>query len=163
MKLKYCIYSVFILLATCAFVTRTNEKSNQLRLDPQYAQILKVDFELNSIRDLICGRALRDVSLIPGRGEMSSLAVVPYIQAERELGRGWPSKAISMAGCSRLDNIRDLITAIVHNHIEGDFIETGTWRGGASIFARRVFDAFGQHSRRVYVADSFKGLPRATY
>jgi O-methyltransferase len=49
---------------------------------------------------------------------------------------------------------------VVANHIPGDFIETGVWRGGACIMARAVFKAYGADDRRVWVADSFCGLPQ---
>ena len=65
-----------------------------------------------------------------------------------------------MVGLRRLDNVRDLIKAVILNAVEGDYIETGVWRGGASIFARAVIAAYGeQASRTSYVCDSFSGLP----
>jgi O-methyltransferase len=39
-------------------------------------------------------------------------------------------------------------------------IETGVWRGGACILMRGVLKAYGDTKRRVWVADSFQGLPR---
>ncbi len=42
----------------------------------------------------------------------------------------------------------------------GDFIETGVWRGGASIFMRAVLKAYRDTTRTVWVADSFQGLPK---
>ncbi len=42
----------------------------------------------------------------------------------------------------------------------GDLIETGVWRGGATIFMRAVLKAYGDTSRTVWVADSFQGLPK---
>jgi len=42
----------------------------------------------------------------------------------------------------------------------GDFVECGVWRGGASIFARAVMVAY-QQDRRVWLFDSFEGLPKA--
>jgi hypothetical protein len=44
--------------------------------------------------------------------------------------------------------------------IDGDFIETGVWRGGACIYMKAILDAHGDQRRRVFVADSFQGLPR---
>jgi O-methyltransferase len=41
----------------------------------------------------------------------------------------------------------------------GDLIETGVWRGGASILMRGVLAAHGDTSRTVWLADSFAGLP----
>ena len=41
-----------------------------------------------------------------------------------------------------------------------DFIETGAWRGGSSIFAASVLEYYGElGTRSVWLADSFKGIP----
>lgn len=77
----------------------------------------------------------------------------------RDLGRDWPSKAHSMIGNRRMSNLRQITEFVVANNIAGDFIETGVWRGGACIMARAVFQAYGVTDRRVWVADSFCGLP----
>jgi O-methyltransferase len=58
-----------------------------------------------------------------------------------------------------LDNIEFCITDVVKNKVEGDFIECGVWRGGACIYAYHIFKKLGEN-RKVYVADSFEGLPR---
>ena len=42
----------------------------------------------------------------------------------------------------------------------GDLVEAGAWRGGTTIFMRAVLAAYGDPHRRVWVADSFQGLPR---
>ena len=77
----------------------------------------------------------------------------------RSLGRDWPSQAMTMIGDLRLDNIRQLFRAIVETGVPGDLIETGVWRGGACIFMRGLLRAYGITDRRVWVADSFTGLP----
>jgi O-methyltransferase len=46
------------------------------------------------------------------------------------------------------------------NDVPGDLIETGVWRGGASIFMRAVLKALGDRDRVVWLADSFQGLPQ---
>jgi hypothetical protein len=65
-----------------------------------------------------------------------------------------------MIGLKRLDNIQFCIENIIKNNIEGDLIETGVWRGGATIFMRAVLAAYDITDRRVFVADSFEGLPK---
>jgi hypothetical protein len=65
-----------------------------------------------------------------------------------------------MIGLKRLANIRMGIETALREGIEGDFIETGAWRGGACIFMRAVLAAHSIVDRKVYVADSFEGLPR---
>lgn len=65
----------------------------------------------------------------------------------------------TMIGRKRLDNIQSLLDIIVRDNIPGDLIETGVWRGGATIFMRGYLAARGITDRRVWVADSFAGLP----
>ncbi|MCZ4408270.1 class I SAM-dependent methyltransferase [Cryomorphaceae bacterium 1068] len=77
----------------------------------------------------------------------------------RENGLGWPINGYSMIGTKRLNNIQYCIESVVKNDVQGDFIETGVWRGGACIFAKTLFDIYEQ-DRNVWVADSFEGLPK---
>lgn len=80
--------------------------------------------------------------------------------ADRVEGRGsWPVYADSMLGLRRMDNIQYCVETALENHIAGDLIETGIWRGGACIFMRAILAAYGVTDRKVYAADSFKGLP----
>lgn len=83
----------------------------------------------------------------------------PYDAEARELGQDWPSRAESMIGLRRMSNIQDCIAVIEKEHIPGDLIETGVWRGGACIFMKANLLAWGDSSRTVWVADSFEGLP----
>lgn len=64
-----------------------------------------------------------------------------------------------MIGQVRLRNLRRLAQQVVVEGVPGDFIETGVWRGGACILMRSVLKAYGLSDRRVFVADSFEGLP----
>ena len=80
-------------------------------------------------------------------------------KARRLVGADWPMQAETMIGLKRLKNIRFCAEKIIEEKIEGDFIETGIWRGGATIFMRAILKAYNETSRTVWVADSFKGLP----
>ena len=71
----------------------------------------------------------------------------------------WPTDAETMLGPERLDNLVACVEEVVRNGVEGDLIETGVWRGGASIMMRAVLQALGDRTRTVWVADSFAGLP----
>ncbi len=77
-------------------------------------------------------------------------------------GEDWPAEAETMIGLKRLDNIHYCMSEIIRNGIPGDVIETGVWRGGACIFMRAVLAVAGDTERRVWVADSFEGLPKAS-
>ena len=80
----------------------------------------------------------------------------PQARAE---SRDWPLEAETMIGLRRLDNLEACVTDVLHRKIQGDLIETGVWRGGASIFMRAILKVYGDTSRLVWVADSFQGLP----
>lgn len=67
--------------------------------------------------------------------------------------------AYTMVPRVRLDNIQQCIADVVEQGVPGDFIETGVWRGGTTIFMRGMLAALGCTDRRVWVADSFEGLP----
>ena len=77
-------------------------------------------------------------------------------------GRIWPLVAHTMIGLKRLDNLEFCIEQVITNGVVGDLIETGVWRGGATIFMRAMLKAYGVTDRRVWVADSFEGLPPPT-
>ncbi len=68
----------------------------------------------------------------------------------------WPK---TMIGTARLNNVADCIEDALENDVPGDLIETGVWRGGTAIFMRGVLRSHGVTNRRVYVADSFAGVP----
>lgn len=68
-------------------------------------------------------------------------------------------QAISMLPVARLDNLEKCILDVVGNGVPGDLIETGVWRGGATIFMQGALRALNETDRTVWVADSFEGLP----
>ncbi len=90
---------------------------------------------------------------------LEALGTTVYDAALREVGRDWPSMAHTMIGVKRLSNLRQLAEKVIQDQIPGDFIETGVWRGGACILMRAVLAAYNESERRVWVADSFEGVP----
>jgi len=79
---------------------------------------------------------------------------------QRQTGGYWPAYAHTMIGGRRLDDLQFCVETVLREGIAGDLIETGVWRGGACIFMRAVLAAHGVEDRKVYVADSFAGLPK---
>jgi O-methyltransferase len=97
----------------------------------------------------------------PDRSWSFDLAATrPMDPAERADGRDWPTEAETMVGRARLDHLQHCVTTVIRDQIPGDLVETGVWRGGASILMRAVLKAFGDRDRSVWLADSFEGLPR---
>jgi O-methyltransferase len=82
-----------------------------------------------------------------------------YDAEVRNRGLDWPKSAFSMIGSARMRNLRVLTERVIKERVLGDIVETGVWRGGASIMARAVLEAYEDRSRRVIAADSFAGLP----
>lgn len=78
---------------------------------------------------------------------------------KRAEGRDWPAQAHTMIGLKRLDNLEWCVEQVLKDEVPGDLIETGVWRGGAAIFLRALLKAHGVDDRRVWLADSFAGLP----
>jgi len=83
----------------------------------------------------------------------------PLDTGARQRGNDWTYLGSTMTGRERLKNVKNLLMDVFQNEIRGDYIETGVWRGGSSIFARGVIRAHGQQHRRSFVLDSFRGLP----
>jgi O-methyltransferase len=90
---------------------------------------------------------------------LSALGQKNYDAELREYGWDWPSNAHTMIGVKRLHNVRFLLEQCLAKKIPGDFVETGVWRGGACILAKAVLSAHNIHDRKVWLADSFEGLP----
>lgn len=79
---------------------------------------------------------------------------------EKIEGRVWPGFADTMIGAKRLQNLRSCVETVLRDEVEGDFIETGVWRGGSCIYMRAILAVQEVNNRRVFVADSFEGLPQ---
>jgi hypothetical protein len=77
----------------------------------------------------------------------------------RSAGMDWPLHGLTMVGLNRLDDLQACVEAVVRDDVPGDLIETGVWRGGASILMRATLDSLGAGDRTVWVADSFAGFP----
>jgi hypothetical protein len=79
-------------------------------------------------------------------------------RALRVKGVDWPLSGLSMIGLERLDDLQACVESVVADGVEGDAIECGVWRGGASLLVRATLDSLGD-DRQVWLADSFQGLP----
>jgi len=94
-----------------------------------------------------------------GDGRIYNVGPGQYNPAIRANGQDWPATALTMIGTRRLRNVREVLLDVEKRGIEGDFMECGVWRGGASLYALATIYAY-QMKRRVILADSFQGLPQ---
>ncbi len=108
---------------------------------------------LDLMQACLLGRIYEDPSMAPFG------VIEKFDLTKRDLGLDMPSRAHTMIGNERLNNLRVLTENVVKEGVPGDLIETGVWRGGACIFMRAILKAHGVTDRKVWVADSFQGLP----
>ena len=99
------------------------------------------------------------LSAVAKAANKSLMQYPSFTEQERKEGRIWPGYAHTMVGMKRLDNIQFCVETVLKEGVPGDLIETGVWRGGACIFMRSILAAYGDTQRKLYVADSFQGLP----
>jgi hypothetical protein len=125
--------------------------SAQLYLDLLKQSLLGLIYQDPPLRNLVYDPPRRD----------EPLTVYSAFDVQKRLnGQEWPSQAHTMLSLRRLNNIQTLIENIIRTRTPGDLIETGVWRGGATIFMRGVLKAYGVTDRTVWVADSFEGFPQ---
>lgn len=117
------------------------------------------DLYLDLLKKCLINSIYRDVSL-ERAGPMQPIIGTNEFNSERRAqGSDWPSLAHSMVGMERLSNVQTCIVTILEDKVPGDLIECGVWRGGATILMQGVLAAYSVTGRKVWVADSFKGLP----
>ena len=99
--------------------------------------------------------------LTKATGENASGPTMDSILAGTAIDHWWKRgmPGMTMIGFPRLRNVRALAERVLDDQIPGDFVETGVWRGGRTIMMKAVLEARGDTSRRVWVCDSFEGLP----
>ena len=121
---------------------------------------LKLDFLKRILLDGVTpdiANAFFSTKAFPDDSLMLREVALP-LDYNRTEGSDWPSKAHTMIGLKRLNNLNRCLDIVRANNISGDFIETGVWRGGACIFMQMYCRLYNLN-RRVFVADSFQGMP----
>ncbi len=108
---------------------------------------------LDTMERILCNTIYRDAHWVPAGGSE------PYDPQRRANGLDWPTQALTMVGSARLHHLRSCVETVLNENVPGDLIETGVWRGGASILMRAVLEAHDVTDRCVWLADWFRGLP----
>jgi Macrocin-O-methyltransferase (TylF) len=144
--------------ATPREISALRPRPGEEALRAAYLELLKLCLcDLAGARTLSVGRT--------GDTRRTDSPVFSHELSEEELplravGGDWPFSGLTMVGLSRLDDLQACVEAVIADGVEGDMIEAGAWRGGASILARATLDSLGADDRTVWVADSFQGLPQ---
>lgn len=133
--------------------------------EDRYLDLLKMyltryDFAESYMKVTLDTPLLRLVGKFLASRGLEIVQVAPADPSRRMVGLDWPLTAETMIGLKRLDNLEDTIRDVLQRRVPGDLIEAGAWRGGATIFMRAVLQIYHDEERRVWVADSFQGLPK---
>ena len=75
--------------------------------------------------------------------------------------RNYTEFGFTIVGRKRLDNLQRCLEDVLTQNVPGDVLEAGVWRGGCCIFMRAVLAAHGCRNRKVWLADSFEGVPQS--
>jgi hypothetical protein len=65
----------------------------------------------------------------------------------------------TMTSIPRLVGLLDAIRYVVENHIAGDVVECGVWRGGSMMAVALQLRALGDEHRQIWLFDTFEGMP----
>lgn len=149
---RYAIATLVAAVALASASACSNEKAPAASPSHDAAIDLYLDLMKSTLTDLIYENHPRMRNRLSGDIEY-------YRDLQRGVRMGFPRRAHTMIGVTRLENIRTLVEDVLEQGVPGDLIEAGAWRGGATIFMRAILAAHGDTERVVWVADSFEGLP----
>ena len=128
-----------------------NEQANMTV--PEFAKLHRKSWQ---VYGGVMRALLKPFGLVPMRPSGQSVEERRRLRAG---GHDWPQLGETMVGLQRLDHLQSLLETILDEGIEGDILEAGVWRGGASIFMQAVLKARGAQDRQLWLCDSFEGLP----
>lgn len=121
---------------------------------------LKLDFLKRILTDTVDSETYKNFfeNGYPDESKMVECLNI-HVDEKRNEGLDWPERAHTMIGIKRLNNLHNMLDYVRDNNINGDLIETGVWRGGATIFMKAYVEMYNM-DKKVFVCDSFEGLPR---
>jgi O-methyltransferase len=110
-----------------------------------------VELYLDLLKNVVTG------NIYGAEPDHDSRDIRKFVKAFTDHYFGKPAHA--MVPLKRLDNVQKCVLDVLERKVPGDLIEAGVWRGGTSIFMRGILEVMGVKDRRMWVADSFEGLP----
>ena len=69
-------------------------------------------------------------------------------------------KPYTMTSVEAVCALADAVRHVIAENVEGDIVECGVWRGGSMAAVARTLAALGSFERRLYLFDTFDGMPR---
>jgi predicted O-methyltransferase YrrM len=68
----------------------------------------------------------------------------------------------TMTSPERIFALIQAVNYVVKNNIPGDIVECGVWKGGSMMAVAQRLNKLGDHSRRLYLFDTFEGMTEPT-
>ena len=113
---------------------------------------VKPEFRHKGPLERICGRIVRDVGF-----------AIKRVKEQRYLEPTMRSvRPYTMTSDGRLLQLSRDVQYVLSSNIPGAFVECGVWRGGSSFLIADLLRRRGIRDRKVWMFDSFEGLPPAT-
>lgn len=125
--------------------------------DPERLRVAYLDLLKLSLCDLASTRTTSVARTMTGH--VMSRELEGEELRMRSAGMDWPLHGMTMVGLARLSDLQGCVESVVADDVPGDLIETGSWRGGASMLMRATLDSLGATDRTLWVCDSFQGFP----
>tara|TARA_Y200000002_G_C22663537_1_gene656907 strand:+ start:952 stop:1716 length:765 start_codon:yes stop_codon:yes gene_type:complete len=98
--------------------------------------------------------------IIKLENEFSNKIPIEASNEERELIE--LTKKYSMNGSLRIWTLITALKKILENNIEGDFVETGVWKGGNLILIKKYIQKYQAKEKKIFGYDTFEGMPEPT-
>ena len=71
-------------------------------------------------------------------------------------------KRFTMTSIERMYALYKSVEYIINSQIPGVFVECGVWRGGSTMLIALTLLELNEKSRKIYLYDTFKGMPEPT-
>jgi hypothetical protein len=71
-------------------------------------------------------------------------------------------KPYTMTSLERMYALYQAVKHVVKNNIEGDFVECGVWKGGSSMLMAATLNHLKEHTRKIYLYDTYEGMSEPT-
>jgi len=105
---------------------------------------------------------LRSLGLKVIKIENDFLHKIPIEATEDEIKLIKEIKNYTMNGSLRIWALIVAFKSILQNNIEGDFVETGVWKGGNLILIQKLIEKYDIKEKKIIGYDTFEGFPKGT-
>ena len=71
-------------------------------------------------------------------------------------------KPFTLTNSERLFALIESVKYVIHNNIQGDFVECGVWKGGSMMAVEKTLLKLKNQERKLYLFDTFEGMVKPT-